>query len=481
MREEVAESYQKTTCKELKKILGLREQPVSGNKADLVKRALETHPDFDPPDGSERPQLKFLLKEVRLHRHSGMGKGQVYTRSQLLNMWKDKKPQVTTLVHTVSPIGTAGGSVASTGASSKKALKASLGKVRKVSQTKKTHMEAKSKRLLAETAKREEETQRIKDRGDGFWCPTKGCNRMFVTQKGLEKHLRKKECQSGIQMFHKSSRPVSADRVTNRKDHIMHTVAMRSGTVSTAEEDDNSAPRLYDGVMRGLPGGAYTLHTIEQGFASTSRRQNSKLDKDQKEYLEWCFRLGEHDKNLKINPRKAAAQMHIHGTSAGQDYYSKSRFASCNPDYWKDKGAPTFRVSRCLDHWYIKNWFSSRKSKGAPDAMESIEYQGEVVWGLLIARCRQICQELHLPILHSDGERKTKKELKVSICQKLMTVTDPLSVGMTCKSCKDGKEVAGTIISQVEFTENSGRMIFTIRLENGEEINRFREQMHDIS
>ena len=56
----------------------------------------------------------------------------------------------------------------------------------------------------------------------------------------------------------------------------------------------------------------------------------------------------------------------------------------------------TFRVSECLDHWYIKSWFSSRKQRGDPNELESITYAGELVWKLPVVRLRSIVKLLKI-------------------------------------------------------------------------------------
>ena len=183
-----------------------------------------------------------------------------------------------------------------------------------------------------------------------------------------------------------------------------------------------------------------------------------------------CFQLGENDKALKIGPRTAATRMPLHGTTAGFLIYSETRFENHRPEFWADKGVPTFRVSECLDHWYIKSWFSSRKQKGDPNQLESVMYQGELVWKLPVARLRGIAKLLGI----ADG---SKQELRVRIAERLSADSGEQFVGKRVKYNVNGEDVLGTIVSKGESMERAGHMIYHVKYDNGHEKNMYLDEI----
>ena len=60
--------------------------------------------------------------------------------------------------------------------------------------------------------------------------------------------------------------------------------------------------------------------------------------------------------------------MTLHGTPQGSMLYSESRFPEETRAYWscKTPAKCTFRVIHCLEHSYVKSWFSRRKSGKIP-------------------------------------------------------------------------------------------------------------------
>ena len=437
----------------------------------LVQRVVDSDA---PPvvDHDDDPALKYLLDGVRLHRHSGMGQGRYYSSSDVRTMWKDK-PQISTGVQIIKAATGAGGSARSTSmGGSKKAMKAihtsSRPAARKIRGTLSV---MKSARLSAEHVAREEMNKKVKSRSKGFWCTKNKCNRWFATKAGLEAHLRSGECQSGIQMFRKSSTNVSVDRNIHRSDHIKRVVADLSSSVTSSTHTVTSVVlELYDGVRRDLPGGPYTVPVTTKGYAVMVYRNVANLTHSQREYLEWCFQLGENDKSLKIGPRTAATRMPLHGTTAGFLIYSESRFQKHRPDFWADKGLPTFRVSRCLDHWYIKSWFSSRKQKGDPNELESVMYEGELVWKLPVVRLRVIAERLGI----ADG---SKKELRERIAKRLSAHSGGQFVGKRVKCVVNGEDVLGTIVSAGESVDRAGHMIYQVKYDNGTEKNMYLDEL----
>ena len=227
---------------------------------------------------------------------------------------------------------------------------------------------------------------------------------------------------------------------------------------------------LYDGVRRDLPGGPYTVPVTASGYAARVYRNTTNLTPMQRDYLEWCFQLGEKDKSLKMGPRTAATRMPLHGTTAGFRLFSESRFQKHRPEFWADKGLPTFRVSKCLDHWYIKSWFSSRKQKGDPSDLESVVYQGEFVWKLPVARLREIAKHLSI----DDG---SKKELRERIAERLSADSGEQFVGKSVKCVVNGEDVLGTIVSKGESVERPGYMIYRVQYVNGMENNMYLDEI----
>ena len=370
-------------------------------------------------------------------------------------MWEHQPPK-TTGVHVVRPPAAAGGSsVARSSAWQAK--------------SRGTPSEMQSARLAAARARREETKERVKSQSKGFWCNLHpGCNRFFRTKTGLEAHQRRDECQSGIQLFRTASSAVPACRVVNRSDHIKRTVHQLTSTIVTTSRGDTSVPECYDGTWRDLPGGPYVVNKVPLGYATKVRRVRVNLSGKQREYLEWCFTLGEKDKSLKIGPRVAAKHMPLHGTEAGWAHYSASRFASHNPTYWSVKSSPTFRVSECLDHWYVKSWFSSRKSQGdVQDATAGQMYKGELLRSMKIARLREIAEVLGV---RSNG---TKKELRGRICAHITVVGDLF--GKTVRSDLNGVVLDGTIVSR---TESTGVSLYRVQFDNGDYQHLLREKIN---
>lgn len=472
LMQQMLADYTRKTVKQLKEILKERGERTTGLKQVLVQRVMTSEP---PPaaDHDDDPPLKYLLAGVRLHHHSGMGQGLYYSTSDVRAMWKDK-PQISTGVQIVQAATGAGGTSRSASmGGSKKAMKVIHTKSRPAAQkTRGTLSEMKSARLSAEHVAREEKNKKIKSQSKGFWCTKhKKCNRWFASKAGLKAHLRGGECQTGIQMFRKASTKVSVDRNVHRSDHIKRVVADLSGCVTSSTHTATPAVlELYDGVRRDLPGGPYTVPVTAKGYAAKVYRNAANLTPAQREYLEWCFQLGENDKSLKMGPRTTATRMPLHGTTAGFLLYSESRFQKHRPDFWADKGVPTFRVSQCLDHWYIKSWFSSRKQKGDPNELESVVYQGERVWKLTVARLREIAKHLGI----DDGN---KKELRDRIAKRLSADAGEQFVGKRVKCVVDGEDVLGTIASKSESVERAGHMIYRVQYVNGTENNMYLDEI----
>ena len=508
--------YNRATCKELKAILLQRSQPIKGLKSVLVQRVVDSEP--APVDHEDdEPALKYILAGVNIHRHSGMGRGRYYSSSDVRAMWQGK-PQISTGVQIVQEATEAGGTTNSASmGGSKKALIAMCTSNRPgARKARGTSSEMKSARLTAEHVAREEKNNKIKSLSKGFWCTKhKKCNRWFATKAGLEAHMRRSlslyffvapqrgychshtthlpmylfvapqrgychsnthlnvldcmcrdECQSGTQMFRKSSTEVSVDRNIHRSDYIKRVVAGLAGCVTSSSTQVETPAVLavdltFDGVFRDLPGGPYTVPATAKGFAARVYRNAVVLTWKQREYLEWCFKLGESDKSLKISPRTAAKRMPLHGTTAGWAMYSASRFQNYRPEFWRDRGVPTFRVSQCLDHWYIKTWFSSRKQRGDPNEFESVMYQGEHVWTLRVTRLREIATVLGI-------QNGNKSELRRRISER---VRRGLSVGKKVKCVVSGEDVMGVIVDEYESADRAGHTIYRVRYVNNSERN----------
>ena len=77
----------KKSCNELRTILKSKGLPFSGLKAALVERVMEvtSQEDFEEND-DHNLALEYILKGVRLHRHSGMGTGVYHSYSDILAM-----------------------------------------------------------------------------------------------------------------------------------------------------------------------------------------------------------------------------------------------------------------------------------------------------------------------------------------------------------------------------------------------------------
>ena len=264
---------------------------------------------------------------------------------------------------------------------------------------------------------------------------------------------------------------VSVDRNVHRGDFLKRVVADLAGCAESSSTRSETpavlvVEILYDGVIRDLPGAPYTVPVTAKGYAARVYRNVVHLTPIQREYLEWCFKLGDEDKSLKIGPRTAAKRMPLHGTAAGWALYNSGRYQKHRQEFWRDKGVPTFRVSRCLDHWYIKTWFSSRKQRGEPNELASVMYAGEVVFDLLVVRLREISKFLGIP----DGK---KFELRERICER---VRDSPFAGKKVKCVVNGEDVGGTIVSQNESAERAGHMIYRIRYDNGSERNMYLDE-----
>lgn len=416
-----------------------------------------THTQSEFPTACE-----YLLAGVNLHRHSGFGTGMHHTRTAILKMWH-QQPQITTGVHVVKPPAAAGGSsVARSMGKNEKVFKVLQGKARHWQpKARGTMSEMQSARLATAHARRKESKEQVKSQSNGFWCSLHpGCNRFFRTKAGLEAHQRRGECQSGTQLFRRASSDVPASRVVNRRDHIKRTVHQLTSTICTTNRGDTSVPEYYDGTWNDLPGGPYTVNKVPLGYATKVRRVRVHLSHSQREYLEWCFALGEKEKGLKMGPRVTAKHMALHGTEAGWLHYSASRFASHNPTYWSVKSAPTFRVSELLEHWYIKSWFSSRKAKGNDtDVSVGQMYQGELIHSMGVGRLRDIAKVLGIP----SGR---KKELRGRICAHIASVGDLF--GKTVRVHSHGVVREGTIISRTASTERTGVPWYRVQFDNDE-------------
>lgn len=444
----------------------------SGNKTDLLERVLETDPAVEILHEANTPVCEYIIAGLNLHRHSGMGVGDSLTHYEISDLWQDA-PQVTTNVHIVQSPSAAGGLVSASDAmgGSKKCLKALCGAPRPDNVKERgTCAELTAKRLTSKTQRSDKETESIRARSKGFWCTTPRCNRYFATRHGLQSHLRKGECQSGIQMFRKDT-SVSVTRIVNRKDHIKRVVHELSSKIVVATRGGSAVPTMYNGTRTDLPGGPYVIEDAPIGAATKRKRIRVCLSPLQEQYLEWCFCVGEKDKSLKIGPRTAASHMTLHGTMAGWRLYSASRFAEHNPQFWADKGAPTFRVSECLEHWYIKRFFSTRKSKGSPDKSESITYKDRLVCKMKVAELRQIATDFGI----SNG---TKKELRERICEHIESTRN--IIGKRIKNVVDGIELDGTVVSREVSTEDPGKFLYHVVYEGGRGERLYRDEIHEI-
>ena len=169
-----------------------------------------------------------------------------------------------------------------------------------------------------------------------------------------------------------------------------------------------------------------------------------------------------------MGPRPTAKYMSLHGTVTGFNTFSGERYKDHNPDYWVVKEEPTFLFSECLDHWYIKSWFSSRKSKGAPASWESVRYGEESLQGLFIVRLREIAGRLRIPC-QDDNDKPLKKTVLREIIAKFLN-TNPGSqfVSKRVKCVIDGEEIEGVVESVGENTdESAGEMIYDVKFDNG--------------
>jgi hypothetical protein len=135
--------------------------------------------------------------------------------------------------------------------------------------------------------------------------------------------------------------------------------------------------------------------------------------------------------------------MPLHGTTAGHLIYKATRFKNHRPEYWDDKGGPTFHVSEILDHWYIKSWFSTRKSKGDPDVLESVLYAGASVWNMKVARLREIAGFLKIKVKTDDGKVILKAELRKIVATHLSASPGVNFVGKRVR-CVHDQEKEGT-------------------------------------
>lgn len=169
-------------------------------------------------------------------------------------------------------------------------------------------------------------------------------------------------------MFAKSRTPM--DRKTNPGDLIKRTVAESMAGIVVTTRGATVPVTLYDGRCQ-LPDGTYwEVSDPALGYAARTRSITKFLTKAQHMFLETSYSLGDPTlgghKSMKIGPRTAASHMKLLGTREGQQLYSSSRYTDVVREFWTPNptGKPTFRVHEILDHWYIKSWFSTRKSGG---------------------------------------------------------------------------------------------------------------------
>jgi len=114
--------------------------------------------------------------------------------------------------------------------------------------------------------------------------------------------------------------------------------------------------------------------------------------------------------------------MKLLGTREGQEVYSCSRYADAVREFWTSNpdGKPTFRVHEILDHWYIKTWFSTRKS-GGPKEFKP--------WAGVLYRDRDIAsmskQDLVVAALECGIDKEgTKGELALRLVEYLANALD---------------------------------------------------------
>ena len=129
-------------------------------------------------------------------------------------------------------------------------------------------------------------------------------------------------------------------------------------------------------------------------------------------------------------------------------------------------GVCMFRVSLCLDHWYIKTWFSTRKARGEPDALDDVRYGAERLKGLKIARLRAIATSLHISIMGADGKNLTRKPLRLVIAQFLNTNPGAQYVSKRVKCVVDGEEMQGVVMSVSESVEGAGALIYSVKFQD---------------
>lgn len=158
-------------------------------------------------------------------------------------------------------------------------------------------------------------------------------------------------------------------RETNRRDWIKKNVAANLTSVVMIARQSTTTVSNYSGSWELPDGTTIRLEPLPVGHAIKSKSKQVVLTASQRQYLEWAFTMGERDKELKLSSRTAAHHMTIHGTHRGAQMYSESRFSEETRTYWSCQipvPIRTFRVMHCLDHWYVKSWFSRRKSGKVP-------------------------------------------------------------------------------------------------------------------
>ena len=329
----------------------------TGLKPVLVARLKEHIPPYVDPLPVSDPDL-MLFQSLTVRRHSGMGVGEEF-QFTTVHSWWDGPRQTTTWVQVVSPPTPCGGRDTDT--------VVSAGSTRPVTQNKGlSHVTRRASKIKVVVDREKQIVEDIKSKSDGSWCPE--CSRFFARKGDLTNHLRDQACQGGSVMFRKSL--TAKDRTTNSGDLIKRTVSacMRSVVVST--RGATATVIQYNGRVQLPDGTVWEVSIPALGYAVQIRARTICLSKQQQTFLELSFSLGEitlgGHKSMKIGPRTTANHMKLLGTRPGEELYSSSRYSAEIQEFWKSNpnGKPTFRVHMLLDHWYIKSWFSTRKSCG---------------------------------------------------------------------------------------------------------------------
>ena len=86
--------------------------------------------------------------------------------------------------------------------------------------------------------------------------------------------------------------------------------------------------------------------------------------------------------------------------------------------YWTATaaGLPTFRVSELLDSWYIKSWFSQRKSGKHIEGEDSgLMYRGKEVMRMRVAPLREVLHDLGIETTDADGKNLPRSKVREQI------------------------------------------------------------------